>query len=553
MIEIGVLPLVIFYFANNLVNREYLYAYQNLGTALIIGTSLFFLLRGRYAAAVGMLFCGLMPLVQIVFILAEFWASSYSAIAPYDLASLHCAIGIILAGSFSQDIRTLLGSIAALVVIFLAHTILLVDVLVSPVFAHLGVLIYQLIAVVFGIFIYLSQRELKQILEERLLLYTRLEEAAAEKELLFANMSHEIRNPLNTVVGSLARLGHTELDGEQSEIVNGLDRGCSELNALLSNLLVQSRGTQTVTEPIRLSCDPYELIKAIITRFERIAEYVGRLTLHRDGLEVSRISTDPAALDQILTNVIDNSLKFSPRETPVKITISARRTHEKEAAISIEVADRGPGIDDEHRERIFEPYYQIDRGATKIFGGAGLGLSAVRELTPLIDGEISLIETGLRGTTFLLRFSAERLETTPGARTNPEVESGRICVAEDNSINRLNLKVILTAEGYKVSEAIDGYQALACVEANRPEVLLLDMQMPRMDGFECARRLRDHPDEAIRGLPILAITGYSFAADRSRMLASGVDDIILKPYDERDLISKIEELRRQAGRGSETV
>lgn len=537
-VELGILPLVFFYGINNFFYREYLYAFQNLAVAGLTLASLMLLSRGRYRAAAGVLFCGLMPLVQLVFILAEYWASSAGSVEPYDLAALHCAIGIILAGSFSRETRQFAGSVIALITIFLIHTLLLSEVLFFRDFSHLGIIIYQFVAILFGAFIFLSQRQLASILEERRLLSLRLVESAAENERLIANISQEIRSPLSELISGVARLRHTDLDEEQAELLSEMDRGGSDLNTLLSNLLVKSRHARSDRTPVRMACDLGQLLRMIIARFERLTPGQSSIRVSTEALEYARISTDPAALDQILTNLIDNALKASSPPEEVEILARSQRQGSGEAVIEVIVSDRGAGIPNEAHQSIFEPYYRLNEG------GAGLGLSAARELAPLVSGEVDLIESGPKGSSFLLIFTAEPVRIEASEIREGAGESRRICIAEDNGINLLNLKSVLGSAGFEVYGAVNGYEAMACVEEYNPEVLVLDMQMPGMDGFECARRLREHPLEALRRLPIIAITGYSFAAERRRILACGVNEILLKPFDERELLAKIEELRK---------
>ncbi len=247
----------------------------------------------------------------------------------------------------------------------------------------------------------------------------------------------------------------------------------------------------------------------------------------------------------------------------VEIKVDATPAGEDGAEVSIRVRDSGIGIDDEAIERLFNPFSQADVSTTREYGGTGLGLTICRQLAELMGGEVGATSRLGAGSTFWLRLpfplaTGESGDDAGDVETPADVGAAlrdlrlEVLVAEDNRVNQAVIKALLGRVGLQVDIASDGVQAVAAAEAKSYDIILMDMQMPRMDGIEATQHIRQHTDWRAE-VPIVAVTANAMAGERERLLTLGLDDYVTKPLEERDLFACILRQMDRKARPRETA
>ena len=375
----------------------------------------------------------------------------------------------------------------------------------------------------------------------------RLEAEASNraKSEFLANMSHEIRTPLNGILGMLQLLSRSHLDEDQRDSVFTAIRSSRRLTQLLNDILDLSR-----IEAGKFRLEPAEF------RFVDLRDSVRDLfaiPAKAKGLDLSfdideaipvRVVGDEGRLRQILFNLVGNAVKFTPRGS---IGIRARRVDRDEGmAVLFSIADTGVGIPAERQDDIFQPFTQVDGSAIRSHGGVGLGLAIVRRLVDLLEGTISMRSKVGQGTTIevLIPLAAgHAVCDAQEVQPVPEVRGKRILVVEDDRVNQLALTRMLLKLGHAPAVADNGRAALDILQHESFDCVLMDIQMPVMDGLEATRRIRarSHPDIPA-DLPVVALTGHAMAGDRERFLAEGMTAYLSKPVDMDALARLIAEI-----------
>ena len=371
------------------------------------------------------------------------------------------------------------------------------------------------------------------------------ESANLAKSQFLATMSHEIRTPMNGVLGALDLLRHSQLDGNQRRLVKTAASSGESLMAILNDVLDHSKveaGKLSLTlAPVSL----HRLLASVIALFRANAQGKGlTLTLDLDSGVADAVVGDAQRLKQVLLNLVGNAIKFTEHGS-VTLRVKPLPAPEGLAYVVFEVRDTGIGIAAEAVEELFQPFHQIDGSRNRRRGGTGLGLAISQRIVELMGGTIQVESTPGRGCRFHFGLKLE-LDTSPapppaidsalGGLDEQAVLAGSVLLVEDNPVNLLIAREMLESFGLKVIEAEDGAQALERLAEHRVDLVLMDCQMPVMDGYTATQRVRERESQrGTKRMPIVALTANAFDDDADHARAAGMDAHLAKPYTRANL------------------
>ncbi len=376
---------------------------------------------------------------------------------------------------------------------------------------------------------YLYDRNRHDSTRRLLVAKDRAERANRIKSQFLANMSHELRTPLNAIIGLTEITLQQRLADEQRHHLKMVKSSAYSLLALVDGVLDVSR-----LEAGRLWLrselfDPRRMVAELVEQERHRADEKGlELTCTLAPQLPSSLVGDCGRLRQVIANLLDNALKFTDRGW-VRLALS----WEAATGLVLEVADSGPGIDPAVQPRVFESFYQGDATSRRRHSGSGLGLAICQELVDLMGGRLALASQPGQGS----RFRVE-LPLQPIAAADGDSRHHRILAAEDDRLGRELIATILQGAGYRVDLVADGQQAIDAFRDRRYDLVLMDIQMPGIDGVEATRQLRrlEAEDEHI---PVLALTAYALDQERERCFSAGMDDFIVKPIEPDGLLRRV--------------
>jgi hypothetical protein len=413
-------------------------------------------------------------------------------------------------------------------------------------------------------------------MRERLQAATEAAEAAnLAKGAFLASISHEIRTPMNGVLGMLELVRSTPLGAEQREQLDTAFRSGKALLEVLNDVLDYSKAEAGMLRIERVDCNPRELVREVTALLTAIARSKGLTTSIQISAEVPRlVRCDPFRLRQVLNNLMSNAIKFTTQGT-IELTIDATRTDPagRETELRFTVRDSGIGIPRAGQALIFEPFKQGEPSTSRRFGGTGLGLSICKRLVTMMGGQIGVESAEDVGSTFWFTLPVEVVDAggtgtveviapggtpapqpppaggAPAATAPPDVRlpaadrsaySADVLVVEDNEVNQVVTRGMLGRLGYSCEIAADGIQALAKLATRRYRVVLMDMQMPGLDGVEATRRWREQEPDGCH-VPIIAMTANVLPGDEETCRSAGMDDFLGKPVHLEELRLKLEQ------------
>ena len=386
--------------------------------------------------------------------------------------------------------------------------------------------------------------ELKHEKELAELATLKAEVAVKSKQQFLSNMSHEIRTPLNSILGFTNVLMKTKLDIKQKEFLQAIKTSSNSLHELINDILDLAKvdaGKMTfLNQPFEI----HKSIKSILHSFDlKLKEKNLELVSEYDSEIPLILLGDKARLNQIILNLVSNAIKFT-HKGKIILSVKIKSEDEENMCIEFAVRDSGIGISENKINLIFNLFEQAEINTSNSYGGTGLGLAIVKQLVELQGGSISVSSKIGEGSTFsfVLSFGKTNKKTVEKIETlklDSKIKNVRVLVAEDVALNELLIKIILSDFGFEYDVVKNGKIVIEKLQTNTYDIILMDLQMPEMNGFEAAQYIRKTMKSKI---PIIALTADVTTADVAKCKECGMDDYISKPIDENQLYIKIVEL-----------
>ncbi len=374
----------------------------------------------------------------------------------------------------------------------------------------------------------------------------RAEEAARQanrvKNDFLANISHELRTPLSGIIGTARMLGEIELPQAARELVEIVSSTSDALLRVIDDVLDFSK---VEAGELTLETRDFRLLEPL----QKVVDLLS-LTAQDKGIELvldvaeglpKALRGDPSRLRQVLYNLVGNAVKFT-QSGRVDLHVEGERLEGEEIVLRFTVSDTGIGIGNQTREKLFTPFVQADTSTSRRYGGTGLGLAISQEIVQRMGGEIEVESIPGEGSTFTFAAAFEPARAAPAARETMQLPpreprdptSYRLLLAEDEPVNRMIGQRLIEKLGYRVDVVTNGAEALEALDQESYDLILMDCQMPELDGYETTRRIRRREGDD-QGIAVVAVTAHAMKGDREKCLAAGMDDYVTKPYQAEEI------------------
>ncbi|UZR93405.1 response regulator [Chondrinema litorale] len=376
------------------------------------------------------------------------------------------------------------------------------------------------------------------------------EEASYAKERFLSTMSHEIRTPLNAIIGVSHLLKQSPLNPEQQDNVQILEFSANNLLSLINDILDMSKIEAGKIELEFINFDLFNLLSGVYKTMQTKAQDKGlQFELELDENLPVNIIGDQVRLGQILINLVSNAVKFTENGS-VTIFVKVLNETDSHVMLKFEIKDTGIGISPEMTDKIFEDFSQASSDTTRKYGGTGLGLAITKKLVTLHDSDIIVVSKPGEGSSFNFEINFEKgtlfteegtaKEDKPTILGDKNLQEMLILVVEDNKFNQVIARKFLTGWNAEVEFANNGVEALEKLKNNRAyKLILMDIQMPEMDGYEATRQIRSWPQPYYKEIPIIALSASTLSGEKDKAIQTGMNDYVMKPFNPDNLYNKI--------------
>ncbi|MBM4428630.1 MAG: response regulator, partial [Chloroflexi bacterium] len=397
----------------------------------------------------------------------------------------------------------------------------------------------------------LAENALRESYDRLSIANIELENALQVKDEFLASMSHELRTPLTGILGlseALQLNTYGQLTEKQMRTLKNIEDSGKHLLSLINDILDLSKIESGKLEIQTASCSLADICQASLQLTKGMANQKRQIINYSAPAAPIILDVDMRRIKQVIVNLLSNAIKFTPETGELGLNIEADKL---ERQVRIIVWDKGIGIKPENLPKLFKPFTQIDSSLAREYSGTGLGLSLVKRLVELHDGTVTVVSVFGEGSRFIVTLpwttqaSVPLSQDMPISQTETTTENASaqlILITDDNRLLLDMLADFLEAQKYRTAKVYSGSEFLEKVAEIRPDLILMDIQMPGMDGLEVIRNLRKHQEPFIASIPVIAVTALAMAGDRERCLAAGANEYVSKPVVLKELKQSIHTL-----------
>lgn len=377
--------------------------------------------------------------------------------------------------------------------------------------------------------------ELQELNKELQIQTKKAEEFSKAKSDFLADMSHEIRTPLNAIMGFIDLLKIENRGRKALEYVNIIDSSSKSLLKIIEDILDFSKIESGKLDIDKIDFKTKDELKEITHLFRArcLEKDISLSLIFNDNLP-EIINADPLRIKQVISNLLSNAVKFTDKGKNIKVSIDFKEDH-----LNVSVLDEGKGIASDKLEHIFEKFSQEESSTSRNFGGTGLGLAISRKLVKLMGGNLKIKSEIGKGSEFYFSIPAKAGNTIEEMEDNFNdfnFNGKKILLVEDNKSNRLLMKIILEEMKFDINIASDGFEAIEAFKTNRYDLILMDENMPNMNGIEATKAILElEKENGLRHTPVIALTASALKDDREKFLRAGMDEYLTKPLDAKKL------------------